>query len=365
MKTNEPMILPLTRSLFMPGDRLCVAISGGADSVALLLALLQGNAAPRQAFGVGISALHVHHGLRPDEADRDASFVEDLCTRLDVPLQIRKADVRSRRSAAREGVEEAARALRYDLFAMLLASGEVDSVLTAHTIEDQAETVLMKLLRGAWTAGLSGIHPILNHIPGTTRGRVLRPLLRTRRLEIEAFLRAHGQPWQTDSTNTDPAFTRNRLRHEILPHLRVYNPGLDDSLGNVADLALEEESYWQTEVDRLLPQLVLPGKPVRGGGRSVSLSGVEMSHSLDVERLRHLQPALCRRILRGAAKQLGTDLTFDETHRLLALCGLAEHPNVSAKSGARLELSGGLRAQRSPRELRLSRDSSKFDGMAR
>src|SRR5208283_1530325 len=151
MANPEPA---LDRTHIRPGDRVCAAVSGGADSVALLLLLDAANAQPRNALGVGLSAIHVHHGLRGDEADADLAFVEALCARLEVPLHVRHASVpdrvvRAREAGQPETVEEAARNLRYELFRQLIAESHADSVLTAHTLDDQAETVLMKLLRGA------------------------------------------------------------------------------------------------------------------------------------------------------------------------------------------------------------------------
>ena len=250
------------------------------------------NAQPRNALGVGLSAVHVHHGLRGDEADADLAFVQSLCLRLEVPLHIRYASVPGRVAHAREAgqsetVEEAARNLRYDHFRRLIAEGHADSVLTAHTLDDQAETVLMKLLRGAWTEGLSGIHPCLlvesspssgsklppqgpqitpqgpqpaDHVPERT-GRILRPLLAIRRADLMDFLESRNQSWRTDSTNADDAFTRNRIRHCVLPLLREFNPAIDQALANLAELAREDEARWQTELGRILPQLLLPGRP--------------------------------------------------------------------------------------------------------
>ena len=367
MANPEPT---LDRTHIRPGDRLCAAVSGGADSVALLLLLHAANAQPRKALGVGLSAVHIHHGLRGDEADADLAFVETLCLRLEVPLHIVRASVPDRiaqtRAAGRpETVEEAARNLRYDLFRQLIADGHADSILTAHTLDDQAETVLMKLLRGAWTEGLSGIHPVVLVPNATHPGRILRPLLAVRRTDLVAFLESSHQPWRTDFSNADEAFTRNRIRHTVLPVLRAENPAIDQALANLAELAREDEARWQSELSRILPQLLLPGKPVRGGGRAVSTAPGEFaanSVAIEIDRLRPLDPALRRRVVRAAARQLGVRLTFDQTARLLALAGLLPNsnpgdPTASARTGSALHLSGQLRAQRSPRELRLYREA--------
>ena len=352
--------LSFDRTHIQPGDRICVALSGGADSVALLLTLHAANSAPRESLGIGLSAVHIHHGLRGAEADADQHFVEGLCVRLDIPLHLHQTSVPTRLIETRnagdpETLEEAARNLRYEHFAALLASGHADAILTAHTLDDQAETVLMKLLRGAWTEGLSAIYPVLI-LP---KGKILRPFLHTRRADIESFLTSISQAWRNDSTNTDTAYTRNRIRHELLPQLRTYNPNLDQTLANLAELAREEEARWQTELARLLPQLLLPGKPVRGGGRAVSTApGHSAGVSIELDRLRILDPALRRRVLRAAGRQLGARLSFDETERLLALCGFRVYPaigspTVGARTGSALHLANNLRADRSPRELRL------------
>ena len=365
----------LNKALFRAGDRVCCAVSGGADSVGLLLALLEANAA-KESLGVVLSAVHVHHGLRGEEADADEAFVRALCGRLGVALTVERVDTSARQAAEREGMEEAARELRYGVFRGLLAAGKADAIATGHTLDDQAETVVMKLLRGAWTEGLGAISPTLavtfdEHGPaapefrrpaapgvGAALGRVgtvVRPLLGVRRAEIEAFLRDKSQDWREDSSNADRSLTRNRIRHELMPALRSFNPGLDELLGRMAAIARDEESYWRAEVDRVLPGLLLPGKPVRGGGRSVATGVGERGCAMELDKLRALAPALRRRIVRGAAATLGSRLSSEETTKLLALAGFEVLPGLSGRIGARLELAGGLRAERSARELRLSR----------
>ena len=346
------LILPPTS--IRPGERICCAVSGGADSTALLLLLHMANSQPRNALGVGLSAVHINHSLRGEESLADQTFVEDLCARLQVPLHIRTVETATHAATHRETLEEAARNVRYAHFRALIGSGDANAVLTAHTLDDQAETVLMKLLRGAWTEGLAGISPIFE-LPN---GRILRPLLATPRADLRAFLTEQNQPWREDSSNSDETFTRNRIRHTVLPVLRAENPGIDHTLANLAEVAREEESRWAAELGKFLPHLILPGKPVRGGGRSTSTNPGESSIALEIERLRPLDPALRRRVLRAATRQLGARLSFDETNRLLTFAGLQTgpaDPTVPARPGARLQLSGNLLAERSPRELRLGR----------
>jgi tRNA(Ile)-lysidine synthase len=333
----------LERSRLRAGMRVAVAVSGGADSVALLRAMLQ--AAPE--IGLVVSVAHVHHGIRGADADEDEEFVRALAARLGCTFHLHRVDTPAVARTQKKTLEEAARELRYVWFRELLAEGRAEAVATGHTLDDQAETVLIRLLRGAWTEGLGGIHPIIE-CPG---GLVLRPFLSVRREEIEAWLRALGQAWREDATNAETAFTRNRIRHDLLPRLREFNPRVADQLAHMAELARDEEAWWDAELRRLLPQLLLPGKPVRGGGRAVSTHPEERSVGMELERLRVLPVALRRRVLRGAAEQLGCALNFDQTERLMAM--------VDAEAGAagarKQDTAADLRAERTARELRLTR----------
>jgi tRNA(Ile)-lysidine synthase len=346
------LTLPLTP--LRPGDRVCCAISGGADSTALLLLLHAANSLPKNALGVGLSAVHINHTLRGAESDADQTFVAELCDRLEIPLSIHTVDTAARAALHRETIEEAARNLRYAVFTTILAEKQATHILTAHTLDDQAETVLMKLLRGAWLEGLSAIAPEI----ALPHGKILRPLLRTRRDDLRAYLTAQNQPWREDSSNSDEAFTRNRLRHTVLPSLRAENPSIDHTLSNLAELAREEESRWAAELARILPQLILPGTPVRGGGRANSTTPGEQSLAIELDRLRPLDPALRRRVVRAAARQLGARVSFEETARILTLAGFPPSgiadPTVPIKPGSTLKLSQNLTAQRTLRELRLS-----------
>jgi tRNA(Ile)-lysidine synthase len=328
--------------LFYPGQRLAVAVSGGADSVALLLRLLE----ERLKLGLVLSVVHVHHGIRGAEADTDAAFVAGLATAHNLPLHLYQGDAPAAAQARRESLEEAARGLRYGFFRELIGAGHAEAVATAHTLDDQAETVLQKLLRGAWTEGLSGIHPVLEW----DRGSILRPFLETTHQEIEAWLRRLKQPWREDASNRDMAHTRNRIRHEVLPQLASLNPAIARQLSRLAAIAADEERYWQEELRRLLPSLLLPGKPVRGGGRSSSTSPGEDSLGIERVRLHELHPAVARRVLREAARQMGATLNFDQTELLLALSDPAER-----RRGRKLDLPGGVVAEPTLREIRLMR----------
>ena len=324
----------MDETLLKPGLRLAVGVSGGADSVALLRALKERSG----PLGLVLHAAHLHHGLRGSEADADLAFARELAAELGLSFHESRVDTAAEAEANNETIEEAARRLRYGWFRQLMASGEVEAVATAHTRDDQAETVLAKFLRGAWTKGLSGIHPVVKF----PEGRILRPLLATTRVEVEAYLTALGQSWREDSSNRHLSFTRNRIRHELLPLLEGWNPRLREHLVQMAALARDEEAWWQTELAKLTPQLLLPGRAVRGGGRSGG-EGV----ALDGSRLAVLAPALQRRLLRYAASQLGATLDFASTEALRTLA-------LTGHAGQKRELAQGLRAERTLREVRLT-----------
>ncbi len=323
--------------------RVAVAVSGGADSVGLLRAL----ATAASEIGLVLSVAHLHHGIRGAEADDDERFVSELAERLKLPLLGCRVDAPAAAKADRKTLEEAARHLRYAWFRELLAQGRADAVATAHTLDDQAETVLHRLIRGAWTEGLSGIHPLVA-CPG---GAILRPFLHTRRAEVVAWLREIEQPWREDASNRDPAFTRSRIRHELLPQLAAFNPRIAEQMARLAAIARDEESWWNAELARLLPQLLLPGRPVRGGGRAVSTQPGEGSVGLELARLRALASAMRRRVLRAAALQLGCPLNFEQTERLMAMC--------EPEGSRRQQLTAEVRAERSARELRLVREEAR------
>lgn len=324
------------------GMRVAVAVSGGADSVGLLRAMAE--AGPQ--IGFVLTVVHVHHGIRGAEADEDTRFVAELAKTMGLEFWLHRVDTPAIAREKKLTIEEAGRSVRYAWFGALLREGKADAVATAHTLDDQAETVLHRLLRGAWTEGLGGIHPVVECVQGV----VLRPFLATRREDIRGWLRETGQPWREDASNQDLAHTRNRIRQELLPKLTEYNPQIVEQLAHLATIARDEESWWQAELARLLPGLILPGKPVRGGGRAVSTHPEEGSAGMELERLRALAPAVRRRVLRAAAQQLGCALNFEQTERLMAM--------VEPQSARRQQLTAELLAERSAREMRLVRKSA-------
>ena len=236
----------IREGLLQPGAslRLAAAVSGGADSMALLLLLRQ--LQPR--FGYTLSACHVNHGLRGQSADRDEAFVRVECARLGVPLRVFHAAELA--SPPAHAGEDWARRLRYTAFAQLQGQG-IDAIATAHTANDQAETLLLRLARGTGLHGAGCIRP--------RRGCYLRPLLCLSRAETEAVCRAAGQQWVTDETNDTDAYARNRLRHSALPALESTNAAAVQNLARFCEKAARVDAYLAAGAAKLLAAARLPG----------------------------------------------------------------------------------------------------------
>ena len=302
-----------------PGDRIGVAVSGGADSLALLLALQE--LAP--TLGLQLAVLHLDHAWRPESAD-DASFVAQWAARLGLPLMARRAEELRQ---ARGNREQAARQARYLFFRECLASGEINCVATAHTADDQAETVLLRLLRGAGTRGLAGIWPVVCAGPNE---KIIRPALACRREELRAWLRAKDETWREDASNWDLGRRRNRIRHELLPELtRDYNPALVERLADLAALARAEEEFWTGEIAARAPRL---------------WRATPAGWEADTRELAAQPLALARRLLRAGMAAARGDLRrveFQQVEQVLDLIramglartesGVATHPPSGSK----------------------------------
>ena len=244
----------LQNRLLCPGQplRLAAAVSGGADSMALLLLLR----ALQPEFGYTLSACHVNHGLRGGAADRDEAFVRAECARLGVPLRVfHAAEVADEVGLPSEHAgEDWARRLRYACFERLCEEG-IDAVATAHTANDQAETLLLRLARGTGLHGAAGIRP--------KRGCYLRPLLALTRQDTESFCRAAGQAWVTDETNATDAYARNRVRHHAVPALESVNPAFVQHAADTAALLREDEAFLSgLAADFLAGQMPAEGIPI-------------------------------------------------------------------------------------------------------
>lgn len=311
------------QDLVRAGERVGVAVSGGADSVALLRLLLE----LRDELGLVLSVVHVNHRIRGAEADADQEFVAELARRHGLLLHTLSVDTPAYSAEHKLSLEAAARQLRYECFQRLLTEGTLDKLATAHTLDDQAETVLLRLARGTGITGLAGIYPkwlvatghrsdreetgALAHAGGRssppTVAAIVRPLLLVHRGELMAYLQAIGQPWREDASNLDLRFARNRVRHKLLPLLESeLNPRVRERLAETAEIARAEEDYWAAEISRIRPQVW-----------TVAAKGGQAT--LQIATLRRHPLALQRRLVRAAAESVGLSLDFQHIEELLAL----------------------------------------------
>jgi tRNA(Ile)-lysidine synthase len=346
------------RGLMRAGDRVCVAVSGGADSVALLRLLLE----LRAKLGIVLAVAHFNHGLRGADSEADEAFVADLARHHGLEFLAGRADVREHALASKLSAEAAGRELRYGWLIRIAEEQRFDSIATAHTLDDQAETVLLKFLRGAGTRGLAGVYPSLEigqstpfrndvsnvycadpsraaaagvepgaQAPGGAVSkseprsggtiRIVRPLLGVTRDEVESYLTSLGQSWREDESNLDHRLARNRVRHALLPLLaREYNPNIRQVLSDTAELARAEEEYWQALVER-------------------ELYGRMQHERLSLKSFADFPLALQRRLLRRFAETEGLALDFEHVELLLR-CARGEQPKTELPGGW-LAVSGG------------------------
>jgi len=319
-----------------------VAVSGGGDSVGLLRLLLE--LCPE--LGILLSVIHFNHELRGAESDADAEFVAGLAREHKLPLHSTSANVAQRAKETHLSIEAAARQLRYQYFAALLGE-DLHKIATGHTLDDQAETVLLRLIRGTGMRGLRAIQPRLEF----QDGEIIRPLLGMRRSELEQYLQGCGQPWRDDTTNRDPKFTRNRVRQLLLPLLeRDFNPAIAENLAELAEIARGEEDYWENEIsgwmgtvvhwnsrERHRPALVQPATGRQAGAELETCgSGVENA-SLDLGWLRAESLACQRRVIKAIGDSAGIPLEHKHVGAILRFADNQE------SSGKQLVLPRGWR----------------------
>jgi len=303
--------------LLRAGERVGVAVSGGPDSVLLLQFAKQ----LAGEMGLVVSAVHFNHHLRGAEAEGDERFVRELAGRLGVPFIRGEADVARAAREKRRNLEGMARELRYRFFFSLVHRGRLDKVATAHTANDQAETVLLRLLRGAGTRGLGGIYPSLE-------GRIVRPFLSLTREEIEAELARRNLAFRVDSTNLETRFRRNKVRRELLPWLaREFNTEMVPLLKELAERARDDEEYLEQQArERAQPWRVRESE----------------EEKIPVRPLAEFPRALARRVLRQMILAARGSLVGIAHRHIEALRRLAN----DAQSGRWLVLPGNLIARR-------------------
>lgn len=318
------------RKTLRAGDRLGLAVSGGADSVALLRLFED----LRGELGITLCVLHFNHQLRGTDSDADETFVKSLAGTRRLECFTETADVAAVAKQRGWNLEDAARRLRYDFFDTIISRGVADYVATAHTADDQAETVLARMIRGTGLAGLSSIHPV--------RGKIIRPLIEIRRHDLRSFLAERKQEWREDATNRDTQRLRARVRHGLLPELETnFSSSITDRLCDLASLARDDEDFWSALVEQCHQRFI---------------SRIPRGFSVDVNELLFPVPDLPHQ--KGAASNPCHALTQRLVRRLYADTAQTEGQLTRKQveqvillaqrgpSGRKLELPGGVRVER-------------------
>ena len=321
--------------LIAPGDRVGVAVSGGADSVALLRLL----DAARFKFGTALIVVHFDHCLREESAE-DARFVENLAHSRGFTFIGERAQVADIAARAKRNVEDTARRLRYEFFAHIVHEGHATKIAVAHTMDDQAETVVARLLRGTGPSGLAGIYPRM--------GAVVRPLLGIRRAALRDYLREINQEWREDRTNLDTTRQRARIRGKLLPLIEQdFSGHAVEHLANLAKLSSEEEKFWSALVEDRFAALATRSTSTVSISVAKLLSPFPFSSVPDGEPQRCLTERLVRRLYQEATGGL-LELTSAHVEHVI-------HLAKASMGGKRVELPGGVTAARSFGDLIFSR----------
>ena len=325
------------------GQRIGVAVSGGADSVALLGLLLE----LREQLGIVLSVVHFNHQLRGRASDGDEKFVAKLAAHHGLPFFVARENVAAKAKQQRTNLEETARRSRYAFFDSLAAEGQLDRIAVAHTADDQAETVLSHMLRGTGIAGLGGIHP--------ESGVVFRPLLNFRRADLRAYLRSLKQAWREDATNRDTKRTRARIRRKLIPFLeKQFQPAVVEHLCQLADLARADDAWLALSAKERVTALAKKAqRQVRiqvddllGPRRNHNVDAAEDEHPTELSQNRY---AMVGRMIRQMVKDVKPHSGQLSSIHVDAVLRLALLPD----SGKSLHLPGGV-------EVRRERDSLLF-----
>ena len=317
-------------SLLNPTYVILTALSGGADSLALFLALHR----LAEKHGFKLRAAHLNHGLRCTESDADAAFAADVCSRFGVPLASGKVDVAGMRARRRLSWEQAARIARYDFLTRVAVETEADAVALGHTSDDQAETVLLHLLRGSGIRGLRGMLPLSSWRTEHGSATLARPLLNVSRRETEAYCLEHGLTPRFDSSNLEERFTRNRIRRKLMPHLEEFNPSVKKSLLRLARTAAQDVAYLDRQAASAWSSLAV-----------VEPDGVRLNR----RAFNALHPSLQAHVLHRAYAQAAGEASGINMAQIEAMKELAEKG-----AGRSLSLHGGVRFRTGYDELVLT-----------
>ena len=316
------------QGLIRAGDRVGVAVSGGADSVALLRVMLE----LRAEMGIVLSVVHLNHQLRGAESDEDERFVAQLAANHGLEFICQTRDVTACSEQHKLSLEAAARQVRQEFFERTLQAGALSKIATAHTLDDQAETVLLRLVRGAGLRGLGAIRPriTVRNESGQAAGEIVRPLLGIPRVGAREYLTEIGQDWREDRTNLDLKHTRNRARHLLVPLLQKdFNPSIATRLAEFADIARVEEEFWAAKCEEL-------------SNRLLKNSGASQGFTLDLHGFAGLPKAAQRRFIQSL-EEFGLSLEFSHIEDLISL--------ASDKQQREIGLPCGWKAVRTSTEL--------------
>ena len=324
-----------------PGDVAGVAVSGGADSVALLQIMQD----LRARLGIRLLVVHFNHQLRGAESDADENFVADLARKNNLEFISGTEDVATWAQVRSCNLEDAARKCRYAFFSELIRDGRITRVCVGHTADDQAETVLAKLIRGTGPAGLGGIYPVAEY--------VTRPLIEVRRTELREFLRTKDQNWREDSTNLDESRLRAKIRAQLLPVLEQdFQPAIVPHLNNLASLSRDDDEFWNALIDERFAALVSKQKDALRIAIDDLLKPV--SFSAHTQDNRSPITAVTTRLLRRILQELkGDRIGFTSRHVSDVL-----HLATASTSGHQIELPLGVTVERSFNDLLFSRAAS-------
>jgi tRNA(Ile)-lysidine synthase len=287
------------------GERIITAVSGGPDSVCLLKILFE----LRDELKISLTAAHLNHALRPPEDEKETQFVSNLANRLDLAFAYEKASKVTKSPGT--SVEEEARRIRYQFFERVLAEQKAQKIALGHNMNDQAETVLMHILRGSGPTGLSGIPPV-------REVRFIRPLIRVTRDEIYAYLKQRDMPFMVDSSNLEKRYLRNKIRLELIPLLLDYQPRLIHHLAKLASLCREENQFIEDEA--------------RKGFERVTLDSSKNAVDLSIANLQNLPFPLQYRIIRQAIKQIRGNLRRIDIGHIKAIMDLADNVKPQVKT---------------------------------
>ncbi len=319
------------KDLLDSGDKVLVGLSGGADSVCLLFMLFS----MKEEFDLTISALHVNHGIRGAEADRDEAFCRTLCEKLNIPFYAVRADIPAMAEKEGIGLEEAGRKFRYEAFERKADELGCNRIAVAHHMNDRAETVLFQMIRGSKLNGLAGIRE--------KNGRIVRPLLCVTREEIESSLKEEGLDFVTDSTNADTDYTRNYLRNEILPALESLRPQAARHIAETADYVGRVADYMQAETDALYEACAKEKQGADGPSEIIfDISALEQAHSLIAEAA----------VYKGICKLAGRKKDITETFVKMVM------ELVDKQSGRSVDIKYGIVAKKIYETVVLTKASS-------